>query len=193
MKIRKTAINSIGNNQVFKNEKSYNKFLEISVYKTISRIIKLLRSQKYLFINLRKVLYLNQLLDMYYSHVKSRLEYGICIWGNSINARDLFIIQKCILRTLTKKSRRFSCRPLIKQYNILPLPCLFIFKTSGFTHLRKHELPKKERLHTYNTSRTDKIHTSLTCTSKSLDFIRPHIYNLPRKITFISQIYLFKN
>jgi hypothetical protein len=42
-------------------------------------------------------------------------------WENSTNSRKVFTIQKKIIRIMAGVKKRFSCRQLLKKFNILPL------------------------------------------------------------------------
>ncbi|CAH0553784.1 unnamed protein product [Brassicogethes aeneus] len=53
----------------------------------------------------------NQLINLYYAQIESRLRYGVCFWGMSTLAQDIFIAQKKALRfnKKCKRSREFEC------------------------------------------------------------------------------------
>ena len=70
------------------------------------------------------------ILKMYYfGYVHSSLIYYVVIicWGNSSRIGELFILQKKIVRTMTFKDARYSCRNLFSELGILTLACLCIF------------------------------------------------------------------
>ena len=56
----------------------------------------------------------------------------IIFWGNSPSNKLAFKIQKRIIRILTHSLQTTSCRPLFKELNIMPLPCVHIFETIMF-------------------------------------------------------------
>ena len=54
------------------------------------------------------------------------LNYCIICWGNSSRIGELFILQKKIVRTMTFKDARYSCRNLFSELGILTIACLYI-------------------------------------------------------------------
>ena len=75
---------------------------------------------------------LKALKTVYFSYFHSIMSYGVIFWGNSCGSKDIFIIQKRIIRILTNKSRRDSCRHLFKQLRILTLPSQYIYSLLVF-------------------------------------------------------------
>jgi Reverse transcriptase (RNA-dependent DNA polymerase) len=77
---------------------------------------------------------------VYFGYIQSRLQYGIVLWGASSHANRLFVLQKKAIRCMAGASTnpcdtvfyKDSCRPLFKEFNILPLPCLFIYRSILF-------------------------------------------------------------
>jgi len=53
---------------------------------------------------------LKSLISVYSSYFHSLMMYGIIFWGNSPISRDIFKIQKRVIRIITNKSRRDSCK-----------------------------------------------------------------------------------
>jgi hypothetical protein len=52
--------------------------------------------------------------------------YGIIFWGNSTDSKQVFYIQKKIIRIMASTKRRDSCREFFKKFNILPLASEFL-------------------------------------------------------------------
>jgi hypothetical protein len=78
----------------------------------------------------------NSAKAVYFAYVHAKLNYGITLWGHSPHALKLFILQKRAVRHLANASHdpttpgvyyKDSCRPLFMMFNILPLPCLYIY------------------------------------------------------------------
>jgi hypothetical protein len=64
---------------------------------------------------------------VYFSYFHSIMSYGVIFWGNSCGSKEIFAIQKRIIRILTNKSKRDSCRDIFKQLRILTLPSQYIY------------------------------------------------------------------
>lgn len=92
----------------------------------VEGVLKKLSVHCYVLWQLRSKLSLDLLRVYYFSYVQSCLSYGVICWGGSSRAPELLIQQKRILRTMTFKCRRFSCRGLFRELQILTLPALFI-------------------------------------------------------------------
>jgi hypothetical protein len=76
-------------------------------------------------------------VSAYHAFAQSWLQYGIILWGNSVNINDLFILQKRCIRVLAKITTEESCRPHFAKLNILTLTSLYILETCKF--VRKYE------------------------------------------------------
>ena len=62
----------------------------------------------------------NVLRTVYFFYFHSVMSYGIIFWGNSHLSTNIFKIQKRIIRIITNKGKRDSCRQLFKTIQILP-------------------------------------------------------------------------
>ena len=72
---------------------------------------------------------LKVLISIYYSYFHSLLMYGV-FWGNSPISKDIFKIQKRVIRIITNKPRQESCRHLFKQLkNINSAVSVYFFST----------------------------------------------------------------
>ena len=87
-----------------------------------------LRQICFMFNVLKSQIPIKTLIMLYYAQVFSRINYGITLWGNSKYSRDVFIIQKRILRIMANIRQTQSCRPIFKQFEILPLSCIYILE-----------------------------------------------------------------
>lgn len=75
---------------------------------------------------LRQTISVEAALAAYHGYVSSILGYGLIIWGNSVELDKAFKVQKRCIRVINKAWFLDSCKPLFKNNNILPLPCLYI-------------------------------------------------------------------
>lgn len=86
----------------------------------------------YMLWQLRNFVSVDVLKMYYFAHLESSLNYGIICWGNSYRISDLFSLQKKVIRTITFKNSRHSCRELFPQLGILTLPSLYILSCVVF-------------------------------------------------------------
>jgi hypothetical protein len=86
----------------------------------------------YMMRSIKPYMSLPSLIMIYYSLFHSTLSYSIIFWGQAPNTMRLFILQKRVLRIMTGKDNRHSCRNLFKQLGILPLKSLYIFSILQF-------------------------------------------------------------
>lgn len=85
-------------------------------------------------------------VTVYYSNVYSRLKYGIIFWGNSVDSRRLFVLQKACIRSVFGASARDSCVNIFKTNNILTLPSMFVLECALFVKQNYDEFFKKYEL-----------------------------------------------
>lgn len=75
---------------------------------------------------LRQTVSKDAALTAYHGYVASVLNYGLMIWGNSVDFEKAFKLQKKCVRSVANAWFLDSCKPLFKQLKILPLPCMYI-------------------------------------------------------------------
>lgn len=117
----------------------------------IDSVSKKLNSSFYAIYRLRDSIPIKALLNVYYSLVYSHLAYNILLWGNSSDARRVFILQKRILRMIFKIAPRSSCRPLFAENGILTMPSIFIFKCLTYVKENESKFIKLNSFHRYDT------------------------------------------
>ena len=86
----------------------------------------------------------DNLYNFYYSLIYPYLTNGNTVWGasgmNTLN--PLIILQKKIVRILSKSGRRDHTLPLFKNLNILPLKCLYVYNVLLYMYkVRNERLP----------------------------------------------------
>ena len=121
-------------------------------------LVPKLNSLCYLLRNLKIILNIDQLVNIYHAHVESRIRYGICLWGGSPSAANVFISQKRAIRTIAGASKHTSCKSLFKKLNILTLPSLYIFEMSVHIYKNRHNLTYVHNVHKVNTRQKHQIH-----------------------------------
>ena len=71
---------------------------------------------------------------VYHSYFHSIMTYGIIFWGTSCLHNNIFKIQKRMIRILSNKTKRDSCRQLYKQLQILTLTSQYIYSLLIFVN-----------------------------------------------------------
>lgn len=107
---------------------------------------------------------------MYFGLVQSSLTYGLIFWGSSSHFDKVFIIQKKILRCMDNKKQTYSCKPLFKKYNILTLPCLYIYYLILYVLENKQDFTSVKEVHSYGTRNNQNLHLPYSRLSVSQAF-----------------------
>jgi hypothetical protein len=105
------------------------------------------------------------LFFVYYSYVYSFLTFGIMFWGTeNKNLYELFLLQKSSVRLICGLSAKFSCRGYFKKFDLLTVPCLFIYVLCIFKFNNSDLFETNSDLHRYNTRNKNDVviplHTS---------------------------------
>lgn len=160
-------------------------------------IIGNLHRMAYLFINLRKVLTISQLMNLYYAHIESKLRYCICFWGSSPLFKNVFIAQKIFLRIIAGIDNQESCKPVFHNFSVLTLPSLYVLELSVFVFKNKSKFNLVNNVHNFNTRNNKKFYvpsTKLDVKVNSPECIGLKIFNkLPDSIKESTNIHFFKN
>lgn len=157
----------------------------------IDIICKKINRYAYALYNLSKIVNKSVAITAYNAYVSSTLRFGVIFWGNSTNKELVFKAQKKCLRAIFNLQQTDSCVSLFKTFNLLTLPCIYIYETAIFvkTHLHLYEVPKSNR-HKHNIcckSRNTALYT------KSVLGMASRIYNkVPKCIKTINDIKLYK-
>lgn len=161
------------------------------------KIVSKLNSLKFVFINLRSVLEEHQLINLYYAKVDSVLRYGVCFWGNSTSSSDIFIAQKRIIRCIARIASRESCKLFFPKYNILTLPCIYIYEICVYIFINKETFQLNGDSYHYNTRQKNQFRipfAKLKLTYNSPKYMGLRIFNkLPDSLRYINNIRSFKS
>ena len=107
----------------------------------------------------------------FFSYFHSIMSYGVIFWGNSCVSKDIFKIQKRIIRILTSTSDPDSCRPLLKQLQILTLPSQYLYSLLVFVIKNRDLFSLNSNIHNSNTRSKNNLHlpsTNLTMIQKGV-------------------------
>jgi len=128
---------------------------------------------------------------VYYSYFHSIMSYGIIFWGSSHFSINILRTQKRIIRIMTNRSKRDSCRQLYKQLQILTLPGQYILSLLLFVIKYREFFPLNSDIHDRNTRYNDNLHpptTNLTPVQKGVLCSGIKIFNcLPTSIKSLSK------
>jgi hypothetical protein len=98
----------------------------------IDEIIQKLSLACYMIRNIKPLMSLNTLKNIYHSYFHSVMTYGLIYWGNSSYAEKVFKMQKRVIRLIKGCGYRESCRDHFKEMNILPLKSQYIYSLMTF-------------------------------------------------------------
>jgi len=198
MKIKIVVSNSIITNV------NSTKFLGLTIDNTllwkehIADVTSKLNGACYALRAIKPFMTLDVLRMVYFSYFHSIMSYGIIFWGNSHLSSNIFKIQKRVIRIITNKSKRDSCRQLYKQLQILTLPSQYIFSLLVFVAKNRDLFLSNSEIHDINTRNNYNLHlptTNLTLVQKGVLYSGSKIYNhLPYHIKALSDdLKLFKS
>jgi hypothetical protein len=88
-------------------------------------------------------------LSVYFAYIYSGLRYGVLLWGDSTDAKEIFVLQKKCIRILANLHIPNSCRPHFIKYNLLTLPSIYILEAALFVRQHTELFPPK--IDTYKT------------------------------------------
>lgn len=149
-----------------------------------SALKKKLSSCLFLLRQLKNITNAETLKITYFSLFHSQINYGLIIWGNSSTAINIFRMQKKAVRIMAKVSYLEHCRPLFKQFGIMPLPSLYIFNTLIEIHSRYESIEKQSDVHEYDTRHANNIRMKkFRLTKSQKNTLNYQLYNiLPHNI-----------
>lgn len=147
---------------------------------------------------LRNHVSLNILKMYYFGYVHSRLNYCIICWGNSGRVGELFILQKKIVRTMTFKDARYSCRNLFSELGILTIACLYILNCVCYLNNNRDKfVTNRTEINNYSLRPTYNIdipHHKLSLVANGPLIMPIKLYNkLPLSLKTLTSNKVFKN
>jgi hypothetical protein len=93
----------------------------------ITKVITKLNSACFAIRILKSFLTIEDLRTVYFAYVHSVITYGLPFWGNAINANNVSIMQKRIIRAIFNVNPKMSCRELFRCLNILQFYSLYMY------------------------------------------------------------------
>lgn len=107
----------------------------------INKLTPKLNSVCYCLRVLSKQCSLKTLTTVYYANFYSVMQYGVMLWGGSIEAQSVFVVQKKALRSILQLKIGQSCRGKFKSLNLLTFYGVYIYRCLMF-HLNNKDLFK---------------------------------------------------
>lgn len=118
------------------------------------------------------------LRTVYFAIIHSHLTCGITLWGNSNAANRLFILQKAAVRSIEGAPYGTSCLPLFKKFQIMPLPCIYIFHSLLQIHRGLNKFQTHSDVHAYNTRNAHNLIQSYSRTrTTQINKVDVRLYN----------------
>lgn len=99
----------------------------------------------------------NTLVGVYFGLFHSLISYCTVLWGNASKALQVFRMQKRAIRLIAHIGPREHCQPYFRKFNIMPLPCIYVFQTLTHIHSNRYKYIKNADLHSYGTRYSDQI------------------------------------
>lgn len=91
------------------------------------------------------------LRNAYYAFANSHLEYGTLLWGHASSVPRLLTVQKRLIRTISGAGNIDHCKPLFKNWKIMTIINLYIFKALTATKQNFNSSNLRSGTHHYNT------------------------------------------
>ena len=112
------------------------------------------------------------------------------------SAKQVFVMQKRLIRTITKCRRNVSCRTKFRKSKILTLCCLYIFEISVLIFKNQNYFSRQSENHLYDTRIKNTFNLPkyrLTLSQKGPNYIGLKIFNhLPINIKNAANLNAFK-
>jgi len=155
----------------------------------VKEMIPKFRGTSYAIMSVVRISNIDTVKSMYYAYFHSFIQDGIVSWGNSSNSWKIFTLQKKIVRIMAGTQPRTSCRSLVKQLEILPVPCQYILSLMNFIINNQKLLQTDLSMHNINTRNKHHLHrphANLSCFQKSTFCAGIKIFNtLPPSVTVL--------
>ena len=143
---------------------------------------------------------LHMQVTLYYSLIYPYLIYCVSVWGSTYqsNFKRIFLLQKKLIRIISKASFDAHTGPLFKDLQILKFHNIYKYHTSKLMFLFTNNLLPNyfksmltSQVHSYNT-RTSKLFYTLSCRTNKITAVQGAIHDLTNLKQEFKQIRIFK-
>jgi hypothetical protein len=120
------------------------------------------------------------LKSVYFSYFHSLIKYGIIIWSNTSDRKNVFALQKKIVRFMMGIKSCNSCEDLFKRLETLSVPCACIFSLMNLITNDEGNFQTNADVHSFNTKHKHYLHkpiANLSCFQKSAYYAGIKIFN----------------
>lgn len=146
----------------------------------IHSVSKKLNRVNYLIWKLREILDIHYLRITYFSLFQSHIAYGLLIWGHSHHASEILLLQKKVIRTMSRSGPLEHCRPLFISLKIPTIVNLYIYHVLLYAKSNLQNLTTRQEIHNHNTRHKEMINIPrhrLTKTSISFQINSVNFFN----------------
>lgn len=143
---------------------------------------------------LSKYLDISTIKIIYHANFESTMRYGILFYGSG-DLGKVFLIQKTVIRIITKIKYRESCRSKFRENGMMTVFGLYIYECLIFIFKNRDRFPQSVQ-HTHDTRSFDITypHHRLTLTEKGPEYRCIKFFNnLPSDMKNIKSLVLFKS
>lgn len=162
----------------------------------VDYVVGKLNSAYYVIRNLKSIMDVGYLLNIYYSLAYSHIKYLILYWGQSKDINRVFVQQKRILRLIYSYQPLESCRPLFKTNKILTVASILIYEASIFVKNNPDKFSLHNSIHNHDTRSANNIYINnhrLSFYKKSALYTCSTIYNkLPEYLKAVNNLVKFR-
>jgi hypothetical protein len=117
----------------------------------INKLITKLNSACFAIRSLKLFLTIEDIKIVYFAYVHSIITYGLAFWGNATNSKNVFIVQKRIIRNILNVNPKASCWGLFRCLNILPFFSQYMFLLLLLVVKNIYRFVFNNEIHTINT------------------------------------------
>lgn len=144
----------------------------------VERLCGRVSSHIFLLRQMGKVTNTDTQLMLYFALIHSQLSYGVILWGGSSWALQVFRLQKTAVRIIANAGYREHCKPHFLNFEIMTLPCLYVYHSLLVIHKNKATYGTHSEIHNYNTRHAgDLIIPKFRYNKSKRNTVNLHLYN----------------
>jgi hypothetical protein len=151
-------------------------FLDRSRY-FFNKVITKLNSAYFAIRSLKLFLTIEDLRIVYFAYVHSIITYGLPFWGNVVNSKNVFMVQKRIIRIIMNVNPKISCQGLFRYINILPFYSQYMYSLLLLVAKNAYRFVINNEIYTINTRQNINLHLHFTKCKKGVYYMGIEIFN----------------
>jgi hypothetical protein len=129
---------------------------------------------------LSHVLNIESLRVVYFAHFQSFILCDLIFWGTSTNMKQVFLLQKRIIRIMLGLQPRCSCRSWFKKLDVVPVTCLYIYSLMSFVVDNQDLFQANSSAYCLKSRQKDQLHkpfVALFCIQNGVRYSSIKIFN----------------